>query len=421
VWFALRRAGVRIRSVQDDSNLEDAIRVVLIGERNHEDRKRKSAATRSGLKRRAERGEPVGAIPEGYRVDTTVEKGSAVTRRVVDPDRAPLVGRIFDLVEAGHTFGDVARALNADAIRTRRGKTWSTRAVRRTVLNEDYTGSTGYPPLVEPERHARILAGLKRLSARQTGRAPVEDYLLRGVGFCGLCGQSLCTRRYASGRHYPCAAVREARGTCNAQPIPAGLVEGRVVEHLEHFFGDVADWIAQRADEGNAERARFADTIEAQRIQLRKLQVRADRARATYHELLDAGDDLAAEALREASRINRDAEGLQDALHAAQQRLEEWPAPPEVDVALDFYRELVDTIDGRIRAARSVRDVNASLRTVLEGAWLHIDAGGLHGRFTLRASGDVPTTWVLSEPLPDMDPDELCVIPACQTGPQTLV
>src|SRR5690349_740291 len=28
VWFALRRHGVRLRSVQDDSNLEDAIRVV---------------------------------------------------------------------------------------------------------------------------------------------------------------------------------------------------------------------------------------------------------------------------------------------------------------------------------------------------------------------------------------------------------
>jgi DNA invertase Pin-like site-specific DNA recombinase len=59
VWFALRRHRVRLRSVQDDSNLEDAIRVVLSGERNHEDSKRKSEAIQRGLKRRKDRAQPV--------------------------------------------------------------------------------------------------------------------------------------------------------------------------------------------------------------------------------------------------------------------------------------------------------------------------------------------------------------------------
>ena len=109
VWFALRRAGVRLRSVQDDHNLEDAIRVVLIGERNHEDSDRKSAATRDGLRRRAERGAAVGAIPVGYRAEATVLDGKAVTRRVVDTAGAALVERIMAAVESGHTFGAVAR------------------------------------------------------------------------------------------------------------------------------------------------------------------------------------------------------------------------------------------------------------------------------------------------------------------------
>src|SRR3954449_11278677 len=54
VFFAMRRAGVRLRSVQDDANLEDAIRVVLIGERNYEDSARKAAATADGKRRNAE-------------------------------------------------------------------------------------------------------------------------------------------------------------------------------------------------------------------------------------------------------------------------------------------------------------------------------------------------------------------------------
>ena len=62
VWFALRRHGVRLRSAQDDGNLDDAIRVVLIGERNYEDSARKAAAVAVGMRRAADRGEPPGGI-----------------------------------------------------------------------------------------------------------------------------------------------------------------------------------------------------------------------------------------------------------------------------------------------------------------------------------------------------------------------
>jgi DNA invertase Pin-like site-specific DNA recombinase len=143
VWFALRRAGVRLRSVQDDSNLEDAIRVVLIGERNHEDSKRKSAATRGGLRRRKDRGQPVGAIPEGYTVETLVENGQAVTRRVVDEQRRSIVDRVIDGIEAGHTPGDIGRALNADRSRTRRGKAWT---ARRSGASRSTRRTTPAPP-----------------------------------------------------------------------------------------------------------------------------------------------------------------------------------------------------------------------------------------------------------------------------------
>src|SRR4029453_18557471 len=69
VWFALRRHGVRLRSVQDDGHLEGAIRVVLIGERNHEDSARKSAATRSGKRRRFDAGRSTGPLHDGYRLE----------------------------------------------------------------------------------------------------------------------------------------------------------------------------------------------------------------------------------------------------------------------------------------------------------------------------------------------------------------
>jgi hypothetical protein len=200
--------------------------------------------------------------------------------------------------------------------------------VRRVVLNEDYTGTTGYPALIEPDRWHRIVEGLARMDpvavqARKGGRRPAEDYLLRGVAFCGLCGQALHARRF-----------------------------------------------------------------------------------------------------KEADRMHQDAEGLRDAVQADRGRLQEWPTEPDVDAALDFYRELADIIFGRIRVAQSVRDVNAALRSALEGAWLHIDENGfLHGRFELRVTDEALAgrEWLLSERLHDPRADQVHVISPRRSEPQTLV
>src|SRR4051812_29842313 len=91
VYFAMRRQGVRLRSAQDDANLEDVLRAVLIGERNTEDSRRKAQATCAGMRRAAERGEPhFGIVPDGYRVLRQVDDHGRVTRRMdVDPERAP--------------------------------------------------------------------------------------------------------------------------------------------------------------------------------------------------------------------------------------------------------------------------------------------------------------------------------------------
>jgi hypothetical protein len=65
---------VRLRPFQDDSNLEDIIRVVLIGERNHEDSRRKAQATTVGIQRAAERGDWTGGIlSEGYRLEARLD------------------------------------------------------------------------------------------------------------------------------------------------------------------------------------------------------------------------------------------------------------------------------------------------------------------------------------------------------------
>lgn len=117
VFFEMRRQRVRLRSVQDDANLEDVIRVALIGERNTEDSRRKSEAVRAGKKRQFERGERLGGpLPDGYRLVRHVRQdGSVSSRYELDPVRSLVIRRAFDLAAGGMADANVARALTGRA------------------------------------------------------------------------------------------------------------------------------------------------------------------------------------------------------------------------------------------------------------------------------------------------------------------
>jgi DNA invertase Pin-like site-specific DNA recombinase len=171
VFFELRRADVQLRSVYDDATFTNPMLVAAIGERNREDSARKSVATRAGKRRRWGAGKVIGGpVHDGYKLapelddhgDPITERdGRVVHRRVIDPERAPLIGRMFDMIEAGHTPGDAARALNGDGLTTVRGKDWTARRVRDTIRNPYYGGwITAYgarargdhEPLINPDR-----------------------------------------------------------------------------------------------------------------------------------------------------------------------------------------------------------------------------------------------------------------------------
>src|SRR5688572_28044581 len=119
-----------------------------------------------------------------------------MTSRVIDERAAPTIIDIFNRVERGETFGDVARALNANGVVGRRGKPWVSRTVRTIVYNVAYAGEKGYPAIIDRERWHRIHDSLQRLDPaaakrRQGGRRNADPaYFLRGFAFCGRCGAS---------------------------------------------------------------------------------------------------------------------------------------------------------------------------------------------------------------------------------------
>ena len=97
VWES-QADGYSFRSCQDDMTFteQSGLMAFVMGLRNHEDSKRKSAATRAGLRRVAERGRRNGGVPNyGYRWEPGPVDADGKRRQKLVPDEAtaPVVRR----------------------------------------------------------------------------------------------------------------------------------------------------------------------------------------------------------------------------------------------------------------------------------------------------------------------------------------
>ena len=394
LYFWLGRQGVELWTVQ--SGRVDRIRALLEGERNTEDSKRKSAATRDGLSRRRDRGDPVGAVPIGYVAKDEIIDGKASTTRVIDPTGAATVERIFSLIETGQTPGQVSRTLNAEGALTVRKGHWTTRAVRRVLTNEDYTATTGYPELIGRERWEHVQATLTRLDpaalqARKGGRPAGDDFLLAGIAFC-VCGAPMRCRRYRTGtRVYRCRDGMEGIGLCKLAPVRADLAETHILNHLHVFVGSVEKWLQEKAQDRTTEQHQRQALIDRDRTSLARLSTKRERHLSEYRRMVDDGDQLARYALEAIEQIDREQDALTTKISEGEAVLAEWEGPPDMDAALDLYNRIIDLVQGRIRRARGARDLNQALREVLAGLWMEFetDRDRLLVQFALRAEPQI--------------------------------
>jgi len=371
------KTGVTIRSVEDDHTFGDLLYAVVTGQRNHEDSARKSSATRKGLSRRKERGEPVGALPVGYVREVFTVEGVAVSKRVIDPTGAANVKRIFALAEERWTPGQISKTLNAEKAVTARGKAWTTRAVRRVLENEDYTGTTGYPVIIEPERFEQAQKLLARLDpaavqARKGGRPPGADFLLAGVATCLVCGAPMRCRRYRTGtRVYRCRDGMEGIGLCAARPVPAEAVESLVVDNLHVYVGDLEKWLLGQLEEREAEHRVQLAALDLERKALADLGRQRERHLTQYRALVAEGSSLARIALEEVERIDADRAAQEEAIRDAQ----EWTGRPDLRQALDLYDDLLATVRGDLAAADSTAELAAAVRSLLAEVRVGLDDG----------------------------------------------
>jgi DNA invertase Pin-like site-specific DNA recombinase len=395
LFFAMRRQGVELWSVR--SGKLDSIRAVLEGERSHDESARKAQAVRAGIDRRRAKGKAWGEPPLGYAIEKRVVDGEVVTRRVIDPATAPIIEAIYMELDTGASTGDVARKLNRAGHRSGRGKEFTARQVRRMAENADYTGSGPYPMLIDPDLWERVNDKIRRadpaaMQAAKAGRRPKADFMLRRLAFCACCGQPMYSLVRHGKRIYECRAGVRRTGTCDARAIPADVAEQRVLEHLTLFVGDVESWIGERLADRTDEQAQFQSAVDAEKAKLAVLDRTREQRMA---ELAAVG--ITALGLEVIERIDQERAHVATGIEDAEARLAEWTASLSADAVLDYYNGIVALVQGKVKQAAGVAEINAALHDGLVGVWLACDGEELSAEVRMLPTGDEDLDDVMAE------------------------
>jgi DNA invertase Pin-like site-specific DNA recombinase len=387
LFFAMRRQGVVLWSVR--SGELDLLRAALEGERSHDETARKADGVAKGIRRVKDRGKPWGGVPCGYRIERTIIDEQVVSKRAIDPATEPTVQAIFAMVEAGQSWSPIARALNARGLRTQRGNPWMGPVVRDLARNPIYVGEKGYPPIIDRERWENVQALIDasnpvRSQRRHGGRPVVSDrFLLQGLGFCARCGSPMYLNDIRDG-YYVCRDRRRGTGLCRAKPVPRRLADERVAHHLGTFVGGVKRWITARVAERDDEHQAHEQALRTEQAALTDMERLRAKLLAEYECQVADGRSTAYLALEAVERKDSELEAQRQKVQATEALMAEWEPIPDVDAALGYYRDLVDAIRGRISGASSVREVNATLSTIIAGIWISYDGQRLDASFALR-------------------------------------
>jgi DNA invertase Pin-like site-specific DNA recombinase len=284
------KCDVKVRTVQDPDTFRDLLYAVVIGQRNHEDSRRKGLAIAAGRRRAAERGDYTGAKPDGYRCAIELDEHGGIHRRLeVDPFRRPLIEKIFNMALRGRGTGEIARVVSDAGWLTkplsRKGqpKPWTIHSVRDVLKNPRYAGLAIYrgdvvahgnwPTYISERQHYRLQAQLKQ---RRPGTGPRrrEPYILARLVRCGHCESPMhCitgelredgtfARRYVCRSHH----WHRHAGRCVAPRIDADVVEAMFISAIGSLLMEGPEKAIESAPGSSVTKRSWANSSERERV-----------------------------------------------------------------------------------------------------------------------------------------------------------
>ena len=200
---------------------------------------------RRGMNEKVQRGEAVTIPSFGY----DIENGQYIP----NPETAPIVKEIFADFLDGKGLVTIARELNENGYRTRRGNKFENRTVRYMLKNPVYIGKirwtpTGkanhrkdckdtliidgtHEPIISKEIFDKVQTKLSKGSVKYMRENPAkEPFMLQGLVRCSDCGATLCmSANYTS---LQCYAY--AHGKCNvSHSISLKKINALVIQTMD--------------------------------------------------------------------------------------------------------------------------------------------------------------------------------------------
>ena len=318
----LDKLGVRVVSVTQPvpEGAAGRAHMQMLGAFAELDRANILETTRRGLVSKATAGGWTGGlVPFGYRVEGEQRDAKLVEHKVY----GKVVLRLFEMAAAGKSGQDLANYLNAEGVSTSRqnpGSIWRPNSVRVIITNSTYTGTRRWgrrqwvkvedeagdttmhlkmtperviegkcPAIVTPELWETANAELRKHQIVAMAH-PKNEYLLRGLMACDICGCKYTGRgtHYACiGRHCAKRLYGNTRPPCPGRNVYRAEIERDVWDLCEAYIDNPGKAVAELEREMEAEAKparRAADDLKKEQDNLAKITRAQERARIQYQE-----------------------------------------------------------------------------------------------------------------------------------------
>lgn len=312
-----RRANVKIFIIENERLYDMAVigdweALATEGLRNAVESEKISKRVRRGHAGSAQDGRPShGRAPYGYRRTYDPTSGTLLGQEP-DPDTAPIVQRVFDMLSMGFPVNEVARRTGLYPVKVRNIGLNPAYMALRVYNGQTFPGN--WPPLVQPELYYAVHRILTDPTRRTTSGGG-QRWLLSGLATCGVCDTPLTATK---GRWYRCAL----RGCVRV--VIAGM-DDWITKAIIAYLSQPAIYkgLAQMSDQANRE-------VTEARNQVATLRAELDQWRQSAVQGVTSPESLAAiEA------------GLAQRIRAAEKRAQDAEVPavlrdftgPDVDVA----------------------------------------------------------------------------------------
>jgi len=300
---------------------------------------------------------------------------------VIDPDKAPVVQRIFNDYASGKPLTEIANELNQQGVKTVLGRKFTVNGLRSVLHNDAYFGiyrysdiviPGGMPVLITQELFDKVQTrfaenkrkGAQRASGLDEDNAP--RYWLTGKLYCGECGNTMqgvsgTSKTGAKHYYYYCSEQRKHR--CKKRPIKKDTIENLVVDTLLDFLDDSENLASLAVDAAayykrNYSDAKYLEGLEAEKKVCERSLANIVRAieQGIFSETMQARLmelESQKKALSEAIETERVKRELMQDEHSIQSYFdkylhEDFSNPETRDMILEYFIDKIYLYDDRL-------------------------------------------------------------------------